>query len=86
MPIGTAAGHPAAVLHQPQQTTRGLDRLGCDRMDEREVLDRLPHWEAESGQTMVEYGFVVMAVALIAIAAFQAFGGRVSAMVNTIQW
>jgi Flp pilus assembly pilin Flp len=55
-------------------------------MDEREVLDRLPHWEAESGQTMVEYGFVVMAVALIAIAAFQAFGGRVSAMVNTIQW
>ncbi len=33
---------------------------------------------------MVEYGFVLVAVALVAIGAFQAFGGRVSAMVDSI--
>ena len=55
-------------------------------MDEQYARRRLPRWEDDDGQTMVEYGFVVMAVALLAIAAFQAFGGRVSAMVNTIQW
>lgn len=44
-------------------------------------LSRLDH---DSGQTMVEYGFVLVAVALVAIAAFQAFGGRVSDLVNTV--
>jgi len=33
---------------------------------------------------MVEYGFVLVAVALVAITAFQAFGGRVSDLVNTV--
>ena len=38
----------------------------------------------EEGQTMVEYGFVLVAVALVAITAYQAFGGRVSDLVNTV--
>ena len=46
-------------------------------MDEQEARWRLPRWEDERGQTMVEYGFVLVAVALVAIGAFQAFGGRV---------
>ncbi len=33
---------------------------------------------------MVEYGFVLVAVALAAITAFQLFGGRVSDLVNTV--
>ncbi len=52
--------------------------------DDREADPRFPRWEREEGQTMVEYGFVLVAVALVAIAAFQAFGGRVSALVNTV--
>jgi Flp pilus assembly pilin Flp len=45
---------------------------------------RFSRWEREEGQTMVEYGFVLVAVALVAIAAYTAFGGRVADLVNTV--
>ena len=48
--------------------------------------EQLPRYEGELGQTMVEYGFVLVAVALVALAAYQAFGGRVGALVNTVVW
>ena len=47
---------------------------------------RLPRYGEETGQTMVEYGFVLVSVALAALVAYQAFGGRVSDLVNTITW
>lgn len=47
---------------------------------------RFSRWEQERGQTMVEYGFLLVAVALVAIAAYQAFGTRVAAMVDTVVW
>lgn len=50
----------------------------------RDTDSRLSRLDHDAGQTMVEYGFVLVAVALVAIAAFQAFGGRVSALVDTI--
>jgi Flp pilus assembly pilin Flp len=46
--------------------------------------EQISRCESEAGQTMVEYGFVVVAVALAALAAYQAFGDRVSALVNTV--
>ncbi len=48
--------------------------------------ERLPRYEGELGQTMVEYGMVLVAIALTAVAAFQAFGGRVGDLVNTVTW
>ena len=39
---------------------------------------------AEEGQTMVEYGMVLVAVALVAIVAYRALGTRVSAFIDTI--
>ncbi len=38
----------------------------------------------EEGQTMVEYGLVLVAVALVALVAYEALGTRVSAFVDTI--
>jgi len=38
----------------------------------------------EDGQTMVEYGLVLVAVALVALVAYNALGARVSTFVNTI--
>jgi Flp pilus assembly pilin Flp len=38
----------------------------------------------EEGQTMVEYGLVLVAVALVALVAYNALGARVSTFVNTI--
>lgn len=51
---------------------------------DRDTDARFPRWEREAGQTMVEYGFVLVAIALVAITAYQAFGGRVSDLVNTV--
>lgn len=58
--------------------------MAADLMADRDPDARFPRWEREDGQTMVEYGFVLVAVALVAIGAFQAFGGRVSDLVNTV--
>jgi len=52
--------------------------------DETQSDTRFSQWKRDEGQTMVEYGFVLVAVALVAIGAFQAFGGRVSDLVNTV--
>ncbi len=52
--------------------------------DDDSIDTRFSQWERDEGQTMVEYGFVLVAVALVAIGAFQLFGGRVSALVNTV--
>jgi len=38
----------------------------------------------EEGQTMVEYGLVLVAVALVALVAYNALGDRVSTFINTI--
>ena len=38
----------------------------------------------EEGQTMVEYGLVLVAVALVALVAYEALGARVSTFVNSI--
>ncbi len=38
----------------------------------------------EEGQTMVEYGLVLVAVALVALVAYNALGSRVSTFINTI--
>jgi Flp pilus assembly pilin Flp len=46
--------------------------------------EQISRCERELGQTMVEYGFVLVAVALAALVAYQAFGDRVSALVNTV--
>lgn len=40
----------------------------------------------EEGQTMVEYGLVLVAVALVALVAYNALGARVSAFVDTINF
>jgi Flp pilus assembly pilin Flp len=40
--------------------------------------------EAEDGQTMVEYGLVLVAVALVAYVAFTALGGRLTGMIGNI--
>jgi len=40
----------------------------------------------EEGQTMVEYGLVLVAVALVALVAYSALGARVSTFVNTISF
>jgi len=38
----------------------------------------------DEGQTMVEYGLVLVAVALVALVAYNALGARVSTFVNGI--
>jgi Flp pilus assembly pilin Flp len=38
----------------------------------------------EEGQTMVEYGLVLVAVALVALVAYNALGTRVATFVDTI--
>lgn len=38
----------------------------------------------EEGQIMVEYGLVLVAVALVALVAYEALGARVSTFVNSI--
>ena len=38
----------------------------------------------EEGQTMVEYGLVLVAVALVALVAYRALGTRVSAFIDSI--
>jgi Flp pilus assembly pilin Flp len=40
----------------------------------------------EEGQTMVEYGLVLVAVALVALVAYNALGSRVSSFINTINF
>jgi Flp pilus assembly pilin Flp len=40
--------------------------------------------EREDGQTMVEYGLVLVAVALAALVAYELLGDRVSSFINTI--
>ncbi len=40
----------------------------------------------EEGQTMVEYGLVLVAVALVALVAYNALGTRVSAFIDTINF
>jgi Flp pilus assembly pilin Flp len=40
--------------------------------------------EREDGQTMVEYGLVLVAVAIAALVAYKALGGRVSTFINNI--
>jgi len=40
----------------------------------------------EEGQTMVEYGLVLVSIALVAIVAYNALGGRVSAYIDTINF
>lgn len=44
----------------------------------------LPRYGDETGQTMVEYGLVLMAVALAALGAYQAFGTGVVGLVNSV--
>lgn len=73
---------PTAV-RRPRNSP-GAPTMAADLMADREPDTRFPRWEREDGQTMVEYGFVLVAVALVAIGAFQAFGGRVSDLVNTV--
>ena len=58
--------------------------MNSDVIDDRDADSRFSRWEPDGGQTMVEYGFVLVAVALVAIVAFQAFGARVSALVDTV--
>ena len=62
---------------------RGFD-MSASRTDGRPADTRFSRWQAECGQTMVEYGFVLVAIAVAAIAAYQVFGGRVSDLVNTV--
>lgn len=45
---------------------------------------RLPPYEDEVGQTMVEYGLVLVAVALATLGAYQAFGAGVASLVNNV--
>ena len=40
----------------------------------------------EEGQTMVEYGLVLVAVALVALVAYNALGTRVSTFIDTINF
>jgi Flp pilus assembly pilin Flp len=40
----------------------------------------------EEGQTMVEYGLVLVAVALVALVAYNALGSRVSTFINSINF
>lgn len=40
----------------------------------------------EEGQTMVEYGLVLVAVALVALVAYNALGTRVSSFIDTINF
>jgi Flp pilus assembly pilin Flp len=40
----------------------------------------------EEGQTMVEYGLVLVAVALVALVAYNALGTRVSTFVDSINF
>ena len=58
--------------------------MNIERHDGEHEL--LPQCDGEAGQTMVEYGFVVVAVALAALTAYQLFGGRVNDLVNTVTW
>lgn len=62
----------------------GALTMAAALQDETQTNARFPRWDHDAGQTMVEYGFVLVAVALVAIGAFQAFGGRVSDLVNTV--
>lgn len=45
---------------------------------------RLPQSWEEAGQTMVEYGLVLMTVALIALGGYQVFGAGVADLVNNV--
>ena len=40
----------------------------------------------EEGQTMVEYGLVLVAVALVALVAYNALGTRVSTFIDSINF
>jgi Flp pilus assembly pilin Flp len=40
--------------------------------------------DREEGQTMVEYGLVLVAVAIAALVAYKALGGRVGTFINNI--
>ena len=42
--------------------------------------------EREDGQTMVEYGLVLVAVAIAALVAYKALGTRVGGFVNNINF
>lgn len=55
------------------------------KIQQHRIQDRqLPPCGDESGQTMVEYGFVVLAVALAVIGAYQAFGAGVGSLVTNV--
>jgi Flp pilus assembly pilin Flp len=58
-----------------------MDRTVVEDSGGRTRFSRL---ERDDGQTMVEYGFVLVTIALVAITAYQLFGGRVSDLVNTV--
>ena len=51
---------------------------------EKQVALEVRKMEAEEGQTMVEYGLVVVSVALIAVVGFKLLGGNVNALVKGI--
>ena len=55
-------------------------RLRQHQRDDR----RLPRYVDEAGQTMVEYGLVLMALALAALGAYQAFGAGLVGLVNNV--
>jgi len=58
--------------------------MSADPIHDADADARFPRWEMDPGQTMVEYGLVLVAIALAAISAYQVFGGKVSALVNTV--
>lgn len=55
-------------------------------MIEKQAALEVRKMEAEDGQTMVEYGLVLVAVAIAALAAYNVLGGNVSTFINSISF
>ncbi len=55
-------------------------------MIEKQVALEVRKMEAEDGQTMVEYGLVLVAVAVAAFAAYGLLGGKLTALINGINF
>ena len=53
-------------------------------MLEKQVAMDVRAMEAEDGQTMVEYGLVLVSVAIAALVAYKALGTRVTSFLGTI--
>ena len=53
-------------------------------MLEKQVALDVRAMEAEEGQTMVEYGLVLVSVAIAALVAYQALGGKINTFLNSI--